>query len=79
MRPDEGERLKAFIVAAEGAIEDASEGASEGASEQSLTVQLDAWMRARVASAARPASYTFGAALPRQRNGKAADWIIDGD
>lgn len=65
MRPDEGERLKAFVVA------------RDGASEQSLTAQLDDWLRTRVASAARPASYTFGACLPRQRNGKLADWIID--
>lgn len=67
MRPDEGERLKAFIVP----VDDASE--------QSLTAQLVEWMRARVDAGARPASYTFGNALPRQRNGKLADWIIDAD
>ncbi|WP_426112237.1 AMP-binding enzyme [Massilia sp. PWRC2] len=68
MRADEGERLKAFIVVNEG---------SQGADPLLLHAQLDAWMRAQVAPAARPASYTFGAALPRQRNGKLADWIID--
>lgn len=65
MRPDEGTRLKAFIVAA------------NQDSESSLTGQLDDWLRARLVPAARPASYTFGDALPRQRNGKLADWMID--
>ena len=65
MRSDEGGRLKAFIVAA---------GAE---SEHALTGQLEALLREHTAAAERPASYTFGAALPRQRNGKLADWIID--
>ena len=65
MRPDEGGRLKAFIVAT---------GAE---SEHALTAQLEALLREQTVAAERPASYTFGAALPRQRNGKLADWIID--
>lgn len=70
MRADEGERLKAFVVVNE---------ERQAADPLLLTAQLDAWMRTRVAPAARPASYTFGATLPRQRNGKLADWIIDAD
>lgn len=65
MRPDEGERLKAFVVMV------------ASVSEQALTGQLDDWLRTRLSAPERPASYTFGAALPRQRNGKLADWIID--
>jgi long-chain acyl-CoA synthetase len=65
MRPDEGVRLKAFIVP------------NEGESESSLTMQLDSWLRERLTNAERPASYSFGDRLPRQRNGKPADWVID--
>lgn len=67
MRPDEGSRLKAFIV---------SDGVD---SEQSLTGLLRGWMHERLNPAERPASLTFGVALPRQRNGKLADWVIDAD
>jgi long-chain acyl-CoA synthetase len=69
MRPDEGVRLKAFIVPTENENTDKSES--------SLTVQLDGWLRERLSNAERPASYSFGDALPRQRNGKLADWVID--
>ncbi|MFL6707547.1 MAG: AMP-binding protein [Massilia sp.] len=66
MRPDEGARLKAFIAVA-----------TEAASEHLLTGQLEALAREHLQAAERPAAYTFGAALPRQRNGKLADWLID--
>lgn len=61
MRGDEGARLKAYLV-------------GEGAS---LASRVEAWARERLGVAERPASYTVGAELPRQRNGKLADWIID--
>jgi long-chain acyl-CoA synthetase len=61
MRPDEGSRLKAFVV-------------GEG---EHLVPLLEAWAAGRLAVAERPASFTVGAALPRQRSGKLADWIIE--
>jgi 4-coumarate--CoA ligase (photoactive yellow protein activation family) len=65
MRPDEGHRLKAFVV---------PRNAAAGAG---LAQALDAWVRERLGPAERPAAYTFGARLPRQASGKPADWIID--
>ena len=64
MRPDEGQRLKAFVVPHEAASIDAA--------------MLQAWMAARLSAPECPAAYSFGAGLPRQANGKPADWIIDG-
>lgn len=64
MRADEGERLKAFIVA--------GDAAQAGA----LPDQLAAWLGRRLPAAARPVSFTVGAALPRNAQGKSMDWII---
>jgi 4-coumarate--CoA ligase (photoactive yellow protein activation family) len=66
MRPDEGQRLKAFIVPADA-----------GAPEAALAAELTAWARAHLTMAARPVSFTFGSNLPRTKQGKPADWIID--
>ncbi|MYN09599.1 AMP-binding enzyme [Pseudoduganella aquatica] len=66
MRPDEGQRLKAFIVPA-----------PAGAQEAALAAELAAWARAHLTMAARPVSFTFGSNLPRTKQGKLADWIID--
>lgn len=65
MRPDEGGRLKAFVVPA------------EGLAPASLRAALAAWIGERLAPPERPAAYSFGPALPRQPGGKPADWIID--
>jgi long-chain acyl-CoA synthetase len=65
MRPDEGTRLKAFIVA------------TEGQAPASLRPELDAWIAQRLTPPERPAALSFGPALPRQPGGKPADWIID--
>lgn len=65
MRPDEGKRLKAFVVAA---------GSAEAGV---LREELDAWMAARVSPPERPAAYSFGPSLPRQPGGKPADWVIE--
>lgn len=65
MRPDEGVRLKAFVVA------------RAGADLNALQAALPAWLAERLSTPERPAAYTYGAALPRQRTGKLADWIID--
>lgn len=67
MRPDEGTRLKAFVV-------------PRGAAPRSLLQQalLD-WCAERLSVPERPAAITFGERLPRQAGGKAADWIIDAE
>jgi 4-coumarate--CoA ligase (photoactive yellow protein activation family) len=65
MRPDEGQRLKAFVVPAPGADTDA------------LRAALPAWAAQRLTTPERPVAWTFGPRLPRQASGKAADWIID--
>jgi len=67
MRPDEGHRLKAFIVPRGGMPPDAGP----------LRADLHAWMAARLTAAECPAAYSFGPALPRQASGKPTDWIID--
>jgi 4-coumarate--CoA ligase len=67
MRPDEGRRLKAFVVARTGAAPDLD----------ALRTDLNAWMAERLSAPERPAAYSFGAALPRQASGKLTDWIID--
>lgn len=66
MRPDEGARLKAFIVRRP---EDASD-------EQAFLAGLRAWIDARLATAERPKALTLGAQLPRGAMGKPADWRI---
>jgi len=66
MRPDEGRRLKAFVV---------PRPDHEGG--ELLATQLAEWMAARLNTPECPAAYTFGARLPRQASGKPGDWIID--
>jgi 4-coumarate--CoA ligase (photoactive yellow protein activation family) len=68
MRPDEGRRLKAFVVPAD----DPGEPGLEA-----LRAELLDWCAARLATPERPAAISFGARLPRQASGKPADWIID--
>lgn len=62
MRPDEGLRLKAFIVA------------DVGWNEDDLRSQLDAWMGQALEPAARACALTFGRRLPTNDLGKSADW-----
>jgi len=66
MRPDEGLRLKAFIVP----------HAGHGEAREDFVRELRAWVDARLAVAERPKAFTFGSALPRTAMGKAADWSI---
>ena len=68
MRPDEGRRLKAFVVPAAG---------SDLANCDALRDELLAWCAQRLSTAERPAAISFGERLPRQASGKPADWIID--
>ena len=65
MRLDEGTRLKAFVVPAEGLMP------------ALLRAELASWIAQRLTPAERPATLSFGPALPRQPGGKPADWIID--
>ncbi len=65
MRPDEGRRLKAFVVAQPGADFDR------------LRAELPGWIAERLTAPERPVAWTFGPRLPRQPSGKPADWIID--
>lgn len=86
MRPDEGRRLKAFIVpraayiaelAADPADSHADARAALADAHAALAEALSAWVGERLATPERPAAWTFGARLPRQASGKPADWIID--
>jgi 4-coumarate--CoA ligase (photoactive yellow protein activation family) len=65
MRPDEGVRLKTFVVPRAGA------GAA-------FTQELRAWIDARLAPMERPKAITLGPALPRGALDKPADWSIRG-
>ena len=65
MRPDEGRRLKAFVVPA------------AGLAAAALREELDAWIAQRLTPPERPAALSFGPALPRRPGGKPADWIIE--
>jgi 4-coumarate--CoA ligase (photoactive yellow protein activation family) len=63
MRMEEGERLKAFIVPREPAVD-----------RHRLQESLIDWVEARLAAAERPRSFTFGASVPIAASGKPADW-----
>lgn len=65
MRPDEGERLKAFIVPADLTL-----------SHPAMIATLEAWLAERLSVFERPRAYTFGAGLPVNAMGKSADWEI---
>jgi long-chain acyl-CoA synthetase len=65
MRPDEGVRLKAYIVPRPQARADAG-----------LTQALRAWIDARLAAPERPKALTLGGSIPRGALGKPADWSI---
>ncbi len=62
MRPEEGARLKAFIVP------------EQGQDAQELRKRLNAFSRKNLSEAQRPGMYTFGEDIPRGPLGKPADW-----
>lgn len=64
MRPDEGNRLKAFIVPRD-----------PGADINRLAQDLAVWTRQRLGTAEQPRSFSFGEALPVDQKGKQADWM----
>ncbi len=63
MRPNEGDRLKAFIVPAD----------SANHSEQ-LIDQLQHWCNQHLTAPERPRAFTIGAQLPSNAMGKDSDW-----
>ncbi|WP_395704257.1 4-coumarate--CoA ligase [Aquabacterium sp.] len=65
MAPEEGSRLKAFIVPKPGADHDG------------LRAELWRWTESRLSAPARPKAYTMGEQLPRGAMGKAADWPLE--
>ena len=67
MRPEEGVRLKAFVVPKDGA-----------GTEQEPHLQLWAWIDRELAPPERPKALRFGPALPMTPEGKAADWSLQG-
>jgi long-chain acyl-CoA synthetase len=67
MRPDEGARLKAFIVPRD-----------DRSNPSDLTAELADWCDAHLTVAERPKSFTFGESLPRGELGKLADWPLPG-
>jgi acyl-coenzyme A synthetase/AMP-(fatty) acid ligase len=62
MTPEEGARLKAFVVAA------------PGVDCEALRTELERWVVNRLTVAERPKSLVFGARLPVNEQGKLADW-----
>lgn len=65
MAPDEGSRLKAYVVPAPGSDPDA------------LRSALWAWTASRLTTPERPKAFTIGAQLPSNAMGKLADWPVD--
>ena len=62
MRPDEGMRLKAFIVAA------------PGAALEVMRQELEGWIEMNLPTVERPKALMFGRALPTNELGKSVDW-----
>ncbi len=62
MRPEEGARLKAFIVP------------EPGYDVQVLRKNLSAWCRKELSEAQRPGTFSFGEDIPRGALGKPSDW-----
>jgi len=65
MNPEEGERLKAFIVSRDTAIP-----------KQTLILELRDYLMKTLIPAEMPKSITVGLAIPQNSMGKTADWAI---
>ncbi len=66
MRPEEGDRLKAFVVL--------KEGVPPGSG---ITDELRTFLAKELSHLEQPKSIVFGPALPRNEIGKLADWTIE--
>ena len=62
MRPDEGQRLKCFVVP------------TAGSAAEDLRPALERWIATWPIAAERPKRLAFGPELPRNANGKLQDW-----
>lgn len=65
MSPEEGERLKAFVVPA-----DPQQSTAE------LRQQLQDWCQHHLKTVERPQAFTFGSQIPRNSLGKNSDWPL---
>jgi len=65
MRPEEGSRLKAFVVP------------STGADPEVLRSELWRWTESRLTAPERPKAFAMGYQLPRNAMGKLSDWPLD--
>lgn len=65
MRPEEGHRLKAFIVPS-----------ADVSDTQQLALELNAWIDIHLTVPQRPRALRFGAHLPAKSDGKSADWSV---
>lgn len=65
MSPDEGERLKAFVLPAD-----------PQQSQAELRQQLNVWCQQNLKTAERPQAFTFGTQLPCNDLGKASNWSL---
>jgi long-chain acyl-CoA synthetase len=65
MRPEEGHRLKAFVVLQ-----------PDREADPGIRDALRAHLARHLSHLEQPASITFGPALPKNEMGKAADWNI---
>lgn len=66
MRPDEGQRLKAFVVPRQPGVDPAV-----------LRAALRRFAASGLVPADRPGAYSFGTRLPRNTLGKLADWVVE--
>lgn len=75
MRPEEGSRLKAFVVP-DGVPHGVPHGPPSGVvgDPAGLRRELRRWLRDKLEASERPGSITLGAVLPLDAQGKAADW-----
>lgn len=62
MTPEEGERLKAFVVP------------RDGVDRQAMPQALDSWVARHLTAPERPRAYAIGDCLPLNAQGKATDW-----
>jgi acyl-coenzyme A synthetase/AMP-(fatty) acid ligase len=70
MSPEEGERLKAFVVPEKRSLTDADA--------QDLRKRVEAWITERLPAPERPQHLTLGPELPANPLGKPTDWPIPG-
>lgn len=76
MKPEEGARLKAFIVLKDENKNTESVCKVYGLNEQSLYNQIEHYINNNFSTAERPKSITYGLKIPVNKMGKKSDWPI---